>query len=113
MGFPKSICFSTNEVLLHGIPRDDEVVEGDIVSIDISLFTHLGTHGDNCGTFLVVNVLISLVTVKRIICQCGAIVICFNKATTQYSSTQITLIKALQDLFHRITSSLRTSNTLK
>jgi methionyl aminopeptidase len=49
MHFPKSICFSPNEVACHGIPDDREIREGDVVSIDISLFDGQ-FHGDNCGT---------------------------------------------------------------
>lgn len=54
--FPKSICFSVNEIICHGIPDDVELMDGDIVSIDVSLFTPYGTHGDNCATFLCGNV---------------------------------------------------------
>ncbi len=36
--FPSSICFSRNEVLVHGIPtKDNLLVEGDIVTIDCGL----------------------------------------------------------------------------
>lgn len=36
--FPASICFSRNHVLVHGIPREEEVIEeGDIISIDCGL----------------------------------------------------------------------------
>jgi methionyl aminopeptidase len=49
MGFPKSICSSVNEVACHGIPDSYVLEEGDIISIDISLFIN-GFHGDNCGT---------------------------------------------------------------
>jgi methionyl aminopeptidase len=34
--FPKSICTSLNEVICHGIPDDQPLVEGDIVNIDIT-----------------------------------------------------------------------------
>ena len=47
-GFPKSICTSVNEVACHGIPDSRELQDGDIVSIDVSLFID-GYHGDNCG----------------------------------------------------------------
>lgn len=46
-GFPKSICTSVNEVACHGIPDSRELLEGDIVSIDVSVFKD-GFHGDNC-----------------------------------------------------------------
>lgn len=36
--FPATICFSKNEVIVHGIPRKDiKIKEGDIVKIDIGL----------------------------------------------------------------------------
>lgn len=59
--FPKSICTAVNEVVCHGIPDDKEIQDGDIVSIDVSLFIDgvnngIPTHGDNCGTFLAGNV---------------------------------------------------------
>lgn len=37
--FPKSVCISVNEEVVHGIPANDRVLqEGDIVSIDVGLF---------------------------------------------------------------------------
>ncbi len=33
-GFPASICFSLNDAVIHGIPDDTPLVEGDVVSID-------------------------------------------------------------------------------
>eukprot|EP01038_Epipyxis_sp_PR26KG_P005303 gene5303-7366_t len=48
-GFPKSICTSVNEVICHGIPDNRPLVDGDIVSIDVSLYIG-GFHGDNCGS---------------------------------------------------------------
>ncbi|ATY83714.1 type I methionyl aminopeptidase [Kyrpidia spormannii] len=44
-GYPASICASVNEELVHGIPGDRKLVEGDIVSIDIGAQYH-GYHGD-------------------------------------------------------------------
>lgn len=36
-GFPKSVCTSINEVVCHGIPSEDEVLEeGDILNVDVS-----------------------------------------------------------------------------
>lgn len=36
-GFPKSVCTSINEVVCHGIPSADEILEeGDIINVDIS-----------------------------------------------------------------------------
>lgn len=36
--FPCSICFSRNSVLVHGVPREDDIVkEGDVVTVDCGL----------------------------------------------------------------------------
>eukprot|EP01091_Cochliopodium_minus_P015164 TRINITY_DN5311_c0_g1_i2.p1 TRINITY_DN5311_c0_g1~~TRINITY_DN5311_c0_g1_i2.p1 ORF type:complete len:290 (+),score=57.62 TRINITY_DN5311_c0_g1_i2:247-1116(+) len=50
-GFPKSICTSVNNVLCHGIPNDEKLKEGDIISIDITIYSEDGYHGDCCDTF--------------------------------------------------------------
>ena len=50
-GFPKAICTSINEVVCHGIPDSRELLHGDLLSIDVSLYID-GFHGDNCGTIL-------------------------------------------------------------
>lgn len=52
-GFPKAICTSVNEVVCHGIPDDRVLQYGDILSIDVSLYTDDGVHGDNCRTIIV------------------------------------------------------------
>jgi methionyl aminopeptidase len=49
-GFPKSVCISVNDVVVHGIPDDYALKEGDIVSIDIGAVKH-GFNGDSCYTF--------------------------------------------------------------
>jgi len=48
-GFPASVCTSLNEVIIHGIPDDTEVKEGDILGLDIG--TELdGWYGDAAVT---------------------------------------------------------------
>ena len=52
-GFPKSVCTSRNQVVCHGIPNTNEVLEpGDIINVDV---THIyeGYHGDTSATFYV------------------------------------------------------------
>jgi methionyl aminopeptidase len=51
-GFPKSICTAVNEVACHGIPDSRPLLEGDMLSIDVSLYLN-GFHGDNCGCVMV------------------------------------------------------------
>ncbi len=36
-GFPKSICTSINDVVVHGIPDETAVKEGDIIGIDVGV----------------------------------------------------------------------------
>lgn len=50
--FPSSICTSVNEVVVHGIPDDKPLNEGDIVSIDCGTQLN-GFCGDSCYTFCV------------------------------------------------------------
>ena len=54
-GFPKSLCTSVNEVICHGIPDDQELVAGDIVNLDVTIYLD-GVHGDTNATFLVGDV---------------------------------------------------------
>ena len=49
-GFPKAICTSVNEVILHGIPDSRALRDGDIVSVDVTIFLD-GVHGDCCGSY--------------------------------------------------------------
>ena len=54
-GYPASSCVSVNEVVVHGIPSDRVILDGDIVSVDITAEKN-GFHGDACRTFLIGNV---------------------------------------------------------
>ncbi len=54
-GYPKAICISVNEVVVHGIPGPRKLKDGDIVSCDVCA-TLNGFHGDATRTFLVGNV---------------------------------------------------------
>lgn len=49
-GFPASACISVNEVVIHGIPGDRVLKEGDIVSVDVGALLD-GFHGDCAATF--------------------------------------------------------------
>lgn len=50
--FPASICTSVNEQVVHGIPNDTPLKEGDIVSVDCGTLLN-GFNGDSCYTFCV------------------------------------------------------------
>ncbi len=49
MGFPKTICISPNDILVHGVPNEYKFKEGDIVNLDITLYKD-GYYGDNSLT---------------------------------------------------------------
>ncbi|MCM3413321.1 type I methionyl aminopeptidase [Metabacillus litoralis] len=49
-GFRGSICASVNEELVHGIPGDRVLNDGDIISIDIGA-KYNGYHGDSAWTY--------------------------------------------------------------
>ncbi|MFZ5467933.1 MAG: type I methionyl aminopeptidase [Myxococcota bacterium] len=51
-GFPKSLCTSVNEVVLHGIPDSRPLEKGDIVNLDVTIYLD-GMHGDCSATFAV------------------------------------------------------------
>ncbi len=50
--FPASICTSVNDQVVHGIPNDIPLEDGDIVSVDCGTFMN-GFCGDSCYTFCV------------------------------------------------------------
>lgn len=54
-GYPSSICTSINEEVVHGIPSDRKLKEGDIISIDIGA-CYKGYHGDSAWTYAVGNI---------------------------------------------------------
>ncbi|MED1205639.1 type I methionyl aminopeptidase [Heyndrickxia acidicola] len=49
-GFRDTICISVNDELVHGIPGDRVLAEGDIVTIDIGA-KYLGYHSDSAWTY--------------------------------------------------------------
>ncbi len=50
--FPCAVCASVNDVVVHGIPNDTPLKEGDIVSVDCGTKLN-GYCGDSCYTFSV------------------------------------------------------------
>jgi len=49
-GYPGSACISVNDEVIHGIPGDRKLCEGDIVSVDVGAYIG-GYHGDCAATF--------------------------------------------------------------
>ena len=50
--FPGTICASVNEVICHGIPGPQELKDGDIINIDVTVIKD-GWHGDTSRMFVV------------------------------------------------------------
>ena len=48
--FPNTLCMSPNEQVVHGIPNDKPLEEGDIISIDCGVVKN-GFYGDHAYTF--------------------------------------------------------------
>ena len=54
-GYPKSICTSVNEQICHGIPDSRRLESGDIVNVDVTIFSE-GVHADCSATSYVGDV---------------------------------------------------------
>ncbi len=53
--FPNSLCISTNEQVVHGIPTDKPLEDGDVISVDCGVLKN-EFYGDQAYTFAVGNV---------------------------------------------------------
>ena len=51
-GYPASICISINDEVVHGIPSNRRLKDGDVVSIDVGVELH-GYHSDAARTYIV------------------------------------------------------------
>ena len=51
-GFPNTLCVSVNDQVVHGIPSNYALKEGDIVSVDCGVLQN-GYYGDSAYTFCV------------------------------------------------------------
>ncbi len=51
-GFPRSICTSVNEVVVHGIPDERGLADGDIIGVDVGVI-FMGYHADAARTYAV------------------------------------------------------------
>lgn len=51
-GFPATLCISVNEVVVHGIPGNQELHDGDLVSVDCGVIMN-GFYGDSAYSFAV------------------------------------------------------------
>lgn len=51
-GFPAATCTSINDTLVHGIPANEILKDGDIISVDIGA-NYKGYHGDSAWTYAI------------------------------------------------------------
>lgn len=51
-GFPYTACISVNDAVVHGFPTEDELKDGDLVSVDLGVLKN-EFHGDSAYTFAV------------------------------------------------------------
>ncbi len=68
-GFPNSLCISINEQVVHGIPNNKPLRDGDIVSIDCGAVKE-GFYGDHAYTFEVGEVLPETKRLLRVTKEC-------------------------------------------
>jgi methionyl aminopeptidase len=69
-GFPKSICTSLNDVICHGIPSEEDILQdGDILNIDITAKLN-GFHGDTNKTFLIGQVAPEIEKLVKVTREC-------------------------------------------
>lgn len=54
-GYPAALCISVNETVVHGIPGNYELKDGDIISVDCGVYMN-EYHGDHAYTFAIGDV---------------------------------------------------------
>lgn len=63
--FPATLCVSSNEQVVHGIPYDKEFKDGDIVSVDCGVFMN-DYYGDAAYTFCIGDVAEEIMELCRV-----------------------------------------------
>lgn len=64
-GYPFNSCISVNDVVVHGFPNNNEVKEGDLVSVDIGVIKN-GWHGDHAYTFIIGQTSVEVLQLVRV-----------------------------------------------
>lgn len=68
-GYPRSICTSVNEQVVHGIPGKYRLKDGDLLSLDVGAYIG-GFHGDAARTVLIGTVPEETKTLVRVTKEC-------------------------------------------
>lgn len=72
-GFPKSVCTSINNVICHGIPSEDEILQdGDIINVDVSTILN-GYYSDASRMFAIGNLDERSEKIMRVTKECVAL----------------------------------------
>ena len=67
--FPASLCISLNDQVVHGIPSNREIKDGDVVSVDCGVEKN-GFYGDHAYTFAVGNVKSDALKLLKVTKEC-------------------------------------------
>ena len=73
-GYPATLCISVEDEVVHGIPDDRKLKEGEIVSVDVGSFID-GYYGDHAKTFSVGEVELQKELLKDVTHDCLMIAI--------------------------------------
>jgi methionyl aminopeptidase len=68
-GYPRSLCTSINQEVVHGIPGNRELVDGDIVGLDFGVL-YQGYYGDAAITVPIGNVSREVLALLRVTEEC-------------------------------------------
>lgn len=68
-GYPYSICYSTNDAVVHGFPTADVLKDGDIVSVDCGVYLN-GFHSDSAYTFAIGEVSTKVAKLMKVTKEC-------------------------------------------
>ncbi|QNK64209.1 type I methionyl aminopeptidase [Pedobacter sp. PAMC26386] len=68
-GYPHNICTSVNDVVVHGMPNDKPLRDGDVISVDIGVIKN-EFHGDHAYTFIIGETPKDIIDLVRITKEC-------------------------------------------
>jgi methionyl aminopeptidase len=68
-GYPHHICTSVNDVVVHGMPNDTPLRDGDVVSVDIGVIKN-EFHGDHAYTFILGDAKQEVIDLVRVTKEC-------------------------------------------
>lgn len=68
-GFPNTLCASLNEAVVHGIPNDRPLENGDVISLDCGVLKN-GFYGDSAYTFEVGDVALEIQKLLSVTKEC-------------------------------------------